>query len=1023
MNKKLSPVMRLSLGLVSLTIFLILSAKMFGLVPDEKQAVLDARLKFCESLALQLSWSAVRNDRRSIQQTLTTLVERDPDVLSASLKSIRSGTLAEIGNHAALWQPSEDGSMKQNNINVPIFTNDGHWGTLEIVFEELKPISRLSSWTNSSFGLLVFVGVIGFILFTVFLKRALSELDPSRVIPAHVKAAFDALAEGVLIIDEYEQIVLANSAFKNMIGLGRSDLTGMLVSKFHWYWPATMSETLNPAERGLPWQKVLQGKGMQSGVPMSLKGNEEGFFTLMVNASPILDGEGKPRGALATFDDVSELQKNNAQLLKTMASLTESKDEIKRQNKELTFLATRDPMTNCFNRRAMMDKFTALFEEARLERTSLCCAMMDIDHFKLFNDRYGHAAGDKVIKFVATTLNTTSRTSDVVARYGGEEFCIAMPGISEAEAAKKADSIRKAITINFPEVFTCSSELTVSIGIASIKDHRDELERLIIRADDALYHAKNSGRNQVATWSAEMIGSSVSGQAATEGDQDTGKSMLVQVLQDPDETARIANLAEKILERDALVEANSGAEHRQHGYDELTELPKRILFYDRVISALGVAQHDGLSVAILYVELDFDQRDGEKMHPVMNDSLIKAAAERLSDAMSRMKDRHSLFGKHDEHTLARLGNAEFGVILPEMDDPEAPTWIAKDLIKSISLPHTHEGKECFINCSIGISLYPLDAEDAESLVGRASQARHLAAASKGRHNYMFYSADMNIRSYQQVKLEDELRHALSKNELEVYYQPVYDLKENKLASVEALLRWNTAEMGQVGPDLFIYIAEQTGLILEIGAWVVRQACVQAKKWHAEGATDLRVAVNLSPVQLREEGLHKMIMDVLDETGLDPSYLELEVTENAMLDDLVQAKQIIQTLRSSGVSIAMDDFGTGFSSLSHLKKSTVDKLKIDRSFIMDVVTDERDAAVVSSIIIMAKRLSMTVVAEGVEDQQQLEFLKEHDCDYVQGFLMSKAVTHGKISELISQDASAEQQFTGPVEATSNELTEA
>ncbi|MGI9289691.1 MAG: EAL domain-containing protein [Gammaproteobacteria bacterium] len=999
MLRSLTPVMRLSLGMAALTICLILTAEIIGLIPNTNRAALEAREKFCESLALQLSWSAERNDSRAIQQTLISVIERNSDIKSASLRSDRIGTIATIGNHAALWKPPVDGKSSPTNVLVPVFTGNGRWGTLELSFAELKPLTSLQSWVQSTLALSLFVGIAAFFLFVFFMRRTLKELDPSRIIPGHVKAAFDALAEGVLIIDEYGQIIMGNSAFLRLIGLRNRNLVGRSINDFSWYLAPTAGETLRPASSGLPWQKAHRGDGVQSGVPMGLKVVDQDMKMLIVNSSPILDGEGKPHGVLATFDDVSELQEKNNELQKTMKTLEKSKDEIKRQNQELQFLATRDPMTNCLNRRAMLETFSGIFNEARLERKALCCAMIDIDHFKAFNDHYGHAAGDKVIKFVATTLNSGTRTGDVVARYGGEEFCLALPGLTVKDATKVGESLRLAVTKNFPKIFECSRDLTISVGIASILDHRDELENMINRADDALYFSKNNGRNKVSVWKSDMAQS----EASTEFDEfDLDKSMLVQILNDPDETARFTALAEKVLDMDTLVEEESVAMHRQHGFDDLTNLPRRILFYDRIITALGVAKREALSSALLYVEVDFDQRKGENMEIVMKDSLIASASERLTAALAEMQGDHALFGNNEENTLARLGNSEFGILIPEVADSEAPTWIAQNLIKHLTDPIRIDDAEFYINCAIGISMYPYDGQDAESLVGRASQARHLAAAAQGRHNYKFCSAGMNVRSFQQVKLEDDLRMALVNDELELHYQPVYEIKTGEIKSLEALLRWNNKEMGSVGPSMFVHIAEQTGLIKEIGAWTLKEACEQTRRWVEAGAKDLRVAVNLSPVQLRSEGLHDSVIEILKETGLRASHLELEVTETAMMDDAVQANQIIQRLRDSGISIAIDDFGTGFSSLSHLKRLTVDKLKIDRSFVSDVTDSDRDAAVVSSIITMAKQLNLSVVAEGVEEQSQFDFLAERDCDYAQGFMMSRPLARDEMDSLISEE---------------------
>lgn len=1019
MMGRASPIFRLSLGLASLTICLLLSAEMLGFMPDRTQVALDARQKICEALAMQLSWSAIRNNRRSIEQTLTSVVESNPDLLSASLKSRQNGTIFEVGNHAALWDPPEDGSSTPTNVQVPIFSDRGQWGALQLSFEPISSVGRLSTWMQSTFGLILFVSIAGFLAFSLFLKRAMNELDPSRVIPDHVKAAFDALAEGVLIMDEQEHIVLANKSFARLIGCDPEELTGIKAAKLGWSLPKSGEDEQPELAIAFPWQFALDSCEIKTGVPLLLSTSSGDVRTLIASGSPIVDADGNPRGALATFDDVSELQKNNADLQRTMKRLAQSKDEIKRQNSELRFLATRDPLTRCLNRRALFERFEDVFHEARVESHPLYCAMIDIDHFKSFNDRYGHVAGDKVIKFVAKELHSATRSHDIVARYGGEEFFIVMPGLDRDAAVDAAERLRINIKENFNEKFTSSRDLTISVGLSSLQDHTDTMNAMLNRADEALYAAKHSGRDCVIEWSNEI--KAISDHTLEhEGSEvvDADASMLIELGSDPEETLKVMGLSNRVKELDTLIEEKSGKFHRKHGFDALTGLPNRILFYDRVTQSLGTAQREGNSVAILYLDIVLQQRVGEAMEPVMGDLLLKEVSERLSSLLRDSEELLPLLKQTEELTVSRLGNTEFGIVLPDLVSTESVTWIVQSLFDCLNKPIQAEGKEVYASCSIGISLYPTDGETVETLVGCASQARHLAHANQGRHKYLFYSEDMNVRSYQQVRLESQLRDALKNNEFALYYQPIYKLQTGKIDSFEVLLRWDNPEMGMVGPAMFIQIAEQTGQIAEIGEWVLRNACEQAKQWIDEGAEDLQIAVNLSPVQLRTHGFQKTILEVLKETGLPPSHLELEITETALMDNVVQANDVLQELRAKGVSIAMDDFGTGFSSLSHLKHLVVDKLKIDRSFVRDVVNDKRDAAVVSSIIAMAKLMGMKVVAEGVEKQEQLDFLKKRRCDLVQGFLLSRPIPAEKASAMLK----SQNDYTNTMKAHSRRQDE-
>jgi len=975
--------MRLSIGLVSLVVSLTLAAEFFGFIPDQAKLALDARTKICETLAVQLSWGAARNDTRMIQTTLESVVARNNEINSAALRTQRRGLIAVAGDHENFWIEQKKGMSTSTHIQVPIIQDQQQWGVVELSFAPLQGYSTLADWKQSQYGFLAFITLTGFVFFWLFLRRALKELDPSRVVPERVKAAFDALAEGVIIMDEREQIVLANNAFSDMVGIKSEDLTGRVAGNLDW-----RSAKTGVRATELPWDAAISKGEAKMGMPLIIPAKSGKMRALVVNGAPILDGKGKTRGALATFDDVSDLAKKNNELEFTLERLEKSREEVKRQNKELTFLATRDPLTGCLNRRATFDQFNVLFEKSRETGADLSCIMIDIDHFKRINDRYGHSAGDKVIKFVAKTLRLTAREQDLVSRYGGEEFFLILPGLGLDAAARVAERLRASIKHDFHDKFTASRDLTVSLGVATYGSDVDTPTDLVNRADKALYAAKGSGRNRVIRWDDPSVKDQLPSAGDTGEMNAADQTMLVEKLHDASQTMQLQVLNDRVIELDAMIEEKSVKLHRKHGFDALTGLPNRILFYDRATQALAAAQRDGRSLAMLYLDVDLFRRVKDTLGPVVEEGLLNAAAERIASVL-RGSDSVTMVGhEEDGMTLSQLGTNEFGIALTDLDSTESVTWVIQRLFDALSEPLKVGEDEIYANCAVGISVYPDDGNDVETLVRYASTARHHAQASLGRHKYMFYAHEMNERSFQQMRLESQLREAISRDEFELHYQPAFDVRTGEVQMLETLIRWNHPEMGMLGPDMFIPIAEHTGFINEIGDWVLRKACEQMKHWVSKGLEDVRIAVNLSAIQLRSEGLVEKIISIVNDVGLDTTYLELEITETALMDNIERTNEMFQELRNYGIKIAIDDFGTGYSSLSHLKFLNVDCLKIDRSFVRDVNDDPRDAAVVSAIIAMAKLMGLSVVAEGVETEEQLEFLRKRQCGSAQGFLLGK-----------------------------------
>lgn len=420
--------------------------------------------------------------------------------------------------------------------------------------------------------------------------------------------------------------------------------------------------------------------------------------------------------------------------------------------------------------------------------------------------------------------------------------------------------------------------------------------------------------------------------------------------------------------------------------DSLTGLPNRILFRDRLKQSIAYANRQKRTVALLFLDLDRFKVINDSLGHPLGDRLLKSVAKTLQSSVREVD------------TVARFGGDEFTIVISNLEQPEDALLVAKKILSSLEKPFNVDGNELFAMASIGVSLYPAHGDDIDSLIKKADIAMY-EAKSQGGDRWVLYDPVMDQNSYKRLLLENSLRKALAKDELRLVYQPKVDIISGQITAMEALLRWDHPDLGLIKPDEFIPLAEETGLIIAIGEWVLDRACRQNVDWSNQGIAKMRVAVNISGHQLQQSDFLSRLVEIVSRTGMPFEQLEIEITESVIMQNPDFAIHILNEVQNKGIHISVDDFGTGYSSLAHLKRFSVNTLKIDKSFVRDVESNQTDAAITSAIIAMGNSLNLRVIAEGVETEGQYTFLQEALCDEIQGYLISRPIPPEKVGEFV------------------------
>ena len=643
-------------------------------------------------------------------------------------------------------------------------------------------------------------------------------------------------------------------------------------------------------------------------------------------------------------------------------------------------LAIRDELTGAHNRRYVLELVEKEKERSDRSGCEFCVCLFDIDFFKRINDAYGHAAGDAVLRAFAAAVQGEIRNCDAFGRYGGEEFLLMLPETPAPDALALAERIRaviEALRSNHGEHVIAA---TVSIGVAAYR-LGEPVAHAIVRADEALYLAKASGRNRVLCHGADRPATPVVASSPVQDGTGTGTGAPGSA------TGGVVGLL-------------SAQEQVQR--DQLTGLLQRRLLRDRVRHAMERANRNRRPLALLLLNINRFKEINERYGSGQGDLLLAQAGNAIRRCL------------RDCDTVARWGGDEFVALLEDLAAEGDAQIVAEKILDRFAAPLLVDGRECTVTLAVGVALYPAPDCDVDALLGRAGIAMR-AARGWGANivrTYTDHGAQPRALDAgaalprQRHALKDGLVDALALNQLFLEYQPQVELRGRRVTGVEALLRWQHPAHGRVEPGRFIALAEESGMIVPIGEWVLRTACAQNRAWHAAGLAPIKTAVNLSARQLKQPGIGARVLAILEETGMSPACLELEITEGLLIDDLAANRPVIDLLRRAGVTVSIDDFGSGYSSLNYLCELPVDVLKMDGLFVRRLGAPPgrgKAFAIADSVVTMAHRLGLTVIAESVETVEQLGDLCAMGCDAAQGYLFDRPLAPQQVTALLARQA--------------------
>ena len=808
---------------------------------------------------------------------------------------------------------------------------------------------------------------------------------PARLTAQRYHELFFALSEGVVMLSDLGHVIAANPSAEAILGMNAYEMEQALRNDDIW---GAIKEEGKPFPPGdFPVRKTLRTGKPQKNVLVGIRPDGKSTRWLTVNTQPVFSGNRTvPIAVVASFADVTRQRRVEAENARLAAAIIASPDAITSTDLDNNYLSWNPGAERLFGysaREAMANPMGWMIPDARraelLEHRKRVVTGETIvgweterlrkngqrifveSSYAPIRDAQGKVAG------IVGVHRDVSPIKEMLGRIKSSEelFRLALNGIPDIFLIYDRDLRLQFVNQRGSEFFSRSS--------ADIIGLRDE-DLLPPAVTEAYHPSLLLARESKATQSVEIS-------VSLRGRQFSITATYVPMLDDAGEIRQILGLLHDFTKRRQTEERLAFMAQ----YDSLTGLPNRYLLLDRLEASMQRAKRNNTLLGVMILDIDrFKQINDSRGHAT-GDILLQQVAERLACTL-RATD-----------TIARLGGDEFTVLVENATSVEEVTTIAEKIKSAFAIPFDTESGEVFTTTSVGITIYPIDDHSRDELLKNADVAMY--HAKQERNAWQLYRPDMNVNSAGRLGMEVELRHALERNEFELHFQPQIKVKTGEIVGMEALIRWNSRTLGRISPADFIPLAEDTGLIVPIGEWILRAACEQCKAWERAGLSPFTVSVNIAAPQFRRSNLLQLVSTVLTECNLDACWLGLEITESSIMKHAEQTIKTLLDLRAIGVAIAIDDFGTGYSSLSYLKRFPVNKIKVDQSFVRDISSDPNDAAIVSAVVAMSKQLGIKTIAEGVETVAQLEFLSRLECDEYQGYLFSKPIPAAEVAPLI------------------------
>lgn len=755
----------------------------------------------------------------------------------------------------------------------------------------------------------------------------------------------------MIILDEKERILLVNDAFADLFGAVGAPAIGTKINTLPWRMVDGSAQA-----GGYPWHTALrEGREMREDF-LSLRTPSGAVHNFNVNATVIAGDNKKSIGAIVTLNDMTALARNKEDLEKTAARLRQTEEEILRQRRELEFLANYDTLSGHLNRRAFMMRFTDDIEQSNARGTALALLRVDLDNFQYLNDNFGPAAGDSVIAGVAQIVTDCFGEPHYSARYGGDEFCIVVFAMDQDAVLSMSEQLRHAISNQSHLLLQGGMRVEVSIGVAFKDAENVSPDDLLHRAERAMNAAKRAGRNRSIVWN-EKLAAIADGESEEKPTSDQGMIKT--------------HAPEPTPGRELPIDPEAAA---------------NAAFFNRLSQSIERAARDDQPLAVLQMSVVSWDFLREALGDVMCDKLLRGIRQRISETLR----------VHD-NILTINNSGELLIELSALDDDHDVSWLGNRLLNDMRDPFKVGDETIYVSCKVGAASFPDDGRDATALVRHAGVATRRALEENLLDGFKFYASAMTQDSKMRLDIESGIREALSNDEFEMFFQPIVDARTGALSAAEALLRCNNQRLSKVRIDQIVDVAEKSSLIAELDMWVLTTALKHMQSWCDAGIDLPKISINISAKQLTNTKFMDGVFETIKAVRFSPSRVQIEVTETAKMADVEVAAPQLKRLQQLGVQIALDDFGTGQASLTYLQRLHPDVIKIDRSFVDGVNTNHANATLVSAMTIMAHCLGLKVVVEGVEDEEQLEFLRETHCDEIQGYLISKPLSFGVMSD--------------------------